>query len=165
MPRSTLLFISVCLTCSAGCDPVYKTEQLVLAQVTDCDAGAPLTYASLEPLLKYHKRFRPDLPTAERQAAYFEERSEVPYYKVDDAGYAAFPLYTTTVCGGFFPGTIPGFDPSVDRITGTSYLFRINDADRTEIVEVLIEPGRDSAGEAFEVHILAVGESKLAKWD
>ena len=66
-----------------------------------------------------------------------------------------------TVSGGLFPGVIPGFDPTLDRVTGALYLLRIRKEETREILTAEMTPDSKFMGKHFAVTVHSVGKARM----
>ncbi len=126
--------------------------------VTSALSTQPVGGAEVEAAGKYYEGWNQDLPEPERNRAWLDQYC-TGKGRTDATGRAEVMLKIQTVCGGVFPGIYPGFDPSVDRVTATSYLFRVSREGTTEILEVRsMAPGATARGENFVLGVQSIGK-------
>jgi len=148
---STVAFLLL----STGCDRYLAVTQDVAISVVDAGSGEPVSGAQVSFGREDAFLRHPDL--SEEQ---FLDREHVrgALTTTDDAGETVLVVETGMVCGGVFPGLIPGCDPTeTDRVTGASYLIRIEGQSQSEIMTLTMTPSTSHAGRSFTVFILSIG--------
>ena len=147
-----------------GCDPMYTTVQPVSLLVKEARTGRAIPEATVETAAHYYEGWHSGDPSAsedEKPKAWldrFGQRGRA----TDSQGKTTIELRIHTVCGGLFPGVFPGFDARADRVTGVSYLFRVEKGEECEIVSGTMIPRARFLGQEFVVEVISIGQPKRA---
>lgn len=137
-----------------GCaaDAILTVRQPVHLWVGDLSDRNPIKYA--------HVQFANVPPKGTDERRWFAEQGQFTMRTSAD-GWATVPVeYSWLVpmpFGGLFAPLYPNADTHRDRVSGTDYLCRVEDAQGSEIIRMNLRPGTVATGHLFSVRIESIG--------
>jgi len=132
----------------------HVSQQPARVKVTMVDSGEPASNAQVV-FGQRDYRLRTQIGGSERDELWFPSGMNDPATTNEEG------LAMLSVNIGLYRGLFSEpFDPYRDRLSGQTYMFRIQREDAIEILHVAMVPGHVSCGQIFKVAILSIGPSK-----